>query len=53
MGVLGLNTDLNWSFKVFAFKFLVSVKGIWTAFFKGAMPVESCLECLSKEYRAF
>ena len=47
MGVLGLNTDFNWSFKAFAFA--VSVRRVWPSFLKGAMPLESCLECLSSE----
>ena len=31
MGVLGLNTDRNWSFNAFAFP--TSVKRVWTSFF--------------------
>ena len=47
MGVLGLKTDRNWSFKAFAFA--VSVKRVWPSFLKGAMPLEPFLECLSSE----
>ena len=45
MGILGLNTDLNWSVKAFAFA--VSGKRVWPSFLKGAVPLESCLECFS------
>ena len=47
MGALGLNNDSYWSFNAFAFA--VSVRRVWPSFLMGAMPFESCLECLSSE----
>ena len=50
-GDLGLNTD--WSCKFRAFALSGSEESVFPFAFKDDLPLESCLECLSREYSIF